>query len=128
MRRKLIWVAAVAGVAAASPALGGNYGDKFAQDSARGDYAVVTIGKNIGHPDALYMVTQAKPKQRVNGNWSLTCSKGSGVGSKSGYFRERAPAVERMKLPMSNPDSCGVAAQGQLAKSGKVTVKLFVRR
>jgi hypothetical protein len=128
MKRRAL-VLTVLGLGLLGPAaFAGNFGDKFAQDSARGDYAVVTLGKNIGHPDAIYMVTQARPKQSVNGNWSLTCTKGSGVGSKSGHFRGQSTFVERMNLPMSNPDGCGVAAQGQLNDSGKVTVKLFVRR
>jgi hypothetical protein len=101
---------------------------KFAEDSARGDYATVTLAKNIGHPDALYVKVKAEPKQQVNGNWSVTCTKGSGVGSKSGHFRGQSAVVDTMKLPMSSPDGCGVAAQGQLANSGKVTVKLFVKR
>ena len=96
--------------------------------SGRGDYAVATAGGNVKHPKRLWVKVTSKPHERVYVSWSDTCGKGFGAGSKSGHFRATTAAKRRIKMPYRRPDSCSVAATGQLQGKGrKITVTILAR-
>jgi hypothetical protein len=54
----------------------------------------------------------------------MTCSKGSGAGSKHGSFHARTRVRRRLKMPYRHPHDCSVAASAQLARGGHLRVKL----
>jgi len=96
--------------------------------SARGDYAVATAGGNVRHPKRLWVKVTSRPHERVYVSWSDTCGKGFGAGSKSGHFRATTAVKRRIKMPYHRPDSCSVAASGQLQNKGrKITVTILAR-
>jgi hypothetical protein len=92
--------------------------------SARGDYAAAVASGNISHPHVIKVIVRSRPHQRVSVNWSMTCSKGSGAGSKSGDFHARTRVKRRLRMPYRRPDDCSVAASAQLDRGGRLRVKL----
>ncbi|MFL5738014.1 MAG: hypothetical protein ACJ76P_11850 [Actinomycetota bacterium] len=96
--------------------------------SGRGDYAVATAGGNVRHPKRLWVKVTSRPHERVYVSWTDTCGKGFGAGSKSGHFRATTAVKRRIKMPYHRPDSCSVAATGQLQNKGrKITVTILAR-
>lgn len=90
---------------------------------ARGDFAICVAGGTARrHPLIIRDHVSSIPGQRVTGAWTVVCSKGSGAGSKSGYFGGRTPVSVRMRLPYTRPDSCTASADAQLARSGRLHV------
>src|SRR4051812_49048123 len=83
----------------------GPYGRRIATETSSGDYAAAAVSANARRPHALYVKVTTRPPQGVSGNWSLTCSRGGGAGSKSGEFSGDAPLVRRMRFPMRRPRS-----------------------
>ena len=96
--------------------------------SGRGDYAVATAGGNVRRPKGLWVKVTSRPHERVYVSWSDTCGNGFGAGSKSGHFRATTAVKRRIKMPYRRPDSCSVAATGQLQGKGrKITVTILAR-
>lgn len=100
---------------------------RIASKSASGDYAVVFASGTATKPVAVYVQVLAAPRQPVSVNWSVVCSKGTGAGSKSGDYTTSSSLRRKVRLPMGRPDSCTVAAGGQLDEGGRITVRLFKR-
>jgi hypothetical protein len=92
----------------------------FASCSAQGGYAICTAGGTVNNPTSIWLHVRAQPKQRVTGAWDVTCSKGLGVGEKSGSFTGKADSVYTRRLPMNykHPDQCVVSADAQLSQAG----------
>ena len=110
-----------------SVAIAGGLGDKFAEESARGDFAIANAAGSARNVDSLYVKVQSKPHQRVDGAYAVTCSKGTGAGSKSGNIRGQTTLKKKLKMPYDQADDCVASASAQLADGGKVVVKLFVK-
>ena len=100
----------------------------FGRESASGDYAIAIATGGVKRPKQLFVRVLASPRQRVDGNWTMVCSKGLGAGSKTGRFRGRSPLTRAMRFPMRRPDDCSVSAAGALTSgSGRITVLLLKR-
>jgi hypothetical protein len=93
--------------------------------SASGDFAIALASGRARNPDAVFARLTSRPSQRVEGSWTMVCSKGFGAGSKSGRYAARTPFTRRLRFPMTNPSDCTVSASGQLARSGRVVVTLL---
>lgn len=93
---------------------------QFASCSARGGYAICTAGGTVNNPASLQLHVRAQPDQRISGAYDVVCSKGSGVGDKSGTFTGKASPKYTRNLPMNykHPDQCIVSADAQLSKNG----------
>ena len=128
MRLKFLTCTVAAVLAVPLVALAGAPGKKVAQSTARGDYAVASLGKNVSRPIALYARVVARPKQRVDGAYTVVCSKGFGAGSKSDSFRGRTPYVRRMRMPYARPRSCSVGMSAQLRRSGFLKLQLYAKK
>jgi hypothetical protein len=94
-------------------------------ESSSGDYATVVASGSVENPSTIRVRVTASPKQRITGNWTLVCSRGTGAGSKSGKFSGRTTIVRRMRLPMGNPDSCTASAGASLDRGGRIRVTLL---
>lgn len=126
--RKLTVVAVMATLAmAATASAGRDLGHKIGSASARGDYATAVASGTANHPKKILARVTARPHQRVNGSYTVVCSKGFGAGSKDGSLNGNAPLTKKLALPMRKPDSCTVGASAQLDDGGKVKVKLFAK-
>jgi hypothetical protein len=117
-------LAAAPASASATPAVAHFIG----QCRAQGDFAICTASGNVNHPHSITVHVIARPGQHVSGAWSMTCSKGTGAGSKSGNFSGWAGIknnlTRKLPMPYRRPDSCSVAADAQLAHSGHIHVWL----
>jgi hypothetical protein len=113
-------------VALAGPAVAG--AGVVETERASGDFAAATVVGTVENPSAIRIRVRTSPRQRVEVTWSMTCLRGSGVGSKSGSFRGRSTITRRLRKPMGNADSCSVAATAQLADSGRLTVQILDQR
>jgi hypothetical protein len=124
---RIIVLVSIAGASflLAAAAIGGAPGQKFAQETASGDYAIAVVGGNVDRPRAIYVKVKARPAQRVDVAWLAVCSKGYGAGSKDGDLTGRTPLVRRIRLPYDRPDSCTASASAQLADGGFVKVQLY---
>ena len=93
--------------------------------TARGDFATcVASGNARHHPLKIVLHVRATPTQSVSGSWSMVCTKGTGAGSKSGNYHGGTPINRALPKPYRHPDSCTVAADGQLKRHGKIHVWL----
>lgn len=110
---------------AVSVALAGVPGEKFAQETASGEYAIANAAGNVDHPKAIYVRVKSRPHQRASGAWSVVCAKGFGAGSKSGQISGTTPFVRKLRLNYRNPTSCTASANAQLAEGGFVKVQLY---
>lgn len=93
--------------------------------SAAGDYASAIASGSADNPSKLRVRVTSVPRQSVNVNWTVVCTKGFGAGSKSGQFTARTPTTRAMRMPMSRPDNCTVSAGGFLERSGSLRVVLL---
>lgn len=94
---------------------------------ARGDYAIAVASGSVRNPRKVFVIIRSKPWQGVSAAWSMTCSKGSGAGSKSGNFGGRTPIKHKLRRPYARPDYCSVAVSAQLKDSGYVLVIIRAR-
>lgn len=92
--------------------------------SARGDFATCVASGSVNKPMVIYASVYASPNQHVSGAWSMTCSKGTGAGSKSGTMSGTTPLRHRLRMPYAHPDSCSVAADAQLSNRGTINVTI----
>jgi hypothetical protein len=90
-----------------------------------GDFATAIASATVNRPTGLSLRIIAKPRQRVDGTWTLVCSKGMGAGSKSGTVAGRSTLTRPMRFPMSRPDSYTAAGSGSLSGSGRLTVQIL---
>lgn len=87
--------------------------------TAKGDYATVTIGDGVDYPTKFRVFAKARPKQKVEVFWSMTCSKGSGAGSKDGRFTGMSPLLKAIPTLYQSPDYCSFGAAVGLTGEGK---------
>lgn len=97
---------------------------QFGKCTARGDFATCVASGSVNHPSAIYAHVYATPNQSISGAWSMTCTKGTGAGSKSGSISGTTPVVKRLRMPYLHPDSCSVAADAQLSNTGRLHIAL----
>src|SRR5436305_3234834 len=81
---------------------GTNLGHRLTKKTASGQYAAVVAGANANHPRQLFMKVTAKPNQRVTVDYSVTCGRGFGAGSRSGHSHGITPVVRTIKHPYTN--------------------------
>lgn len=98
---------------------------RIGSKTSSGDFAIAIASGTANRPRGIYVAVFAKPSQTVSVNWTVVCSKGTGAGSKSGDYKTTRSTKRKLRLPMSNPDSCSVSAGGNLASGGRITVRLY---
>ena len=92
---------------------------------AQGDFATcVASGTARHHPLRIVVHVKSFPRQHVHGAWSMTCAKGFGAGSTRGHYRSGTPFTRVLRKPYRHPDSCSVAADGQLGRRGHLHIWL----
>jgi hypothetical protein len=96
----------------------------FGKCTARGDFAICTASGSVNHPSAIYAHVHATPNQSISGAWSMTCTKGTGAGGKSGSISGTTPVRKALRMPYAHPDWCSVAADAQLSGSGSLQISL----
>lgn len=129
MRKRLLLGGLLVGalLLAAGMALAGVAGQKFAQATANGEYAIANAAGNVNHPTAIYVRVKSRPAQVASGAWTVACAKGFGAGSKSGQLHGVTPFVRQLRMSYARPSSCTASANAQLAEGGFVKVQLYAK-
>lgn len=92
-----------------------------------GKFATAAANGTATTPDLVLLSIKATPRQKVQATWSLTCSNGTRAGTEDGLRNIQSPVAMPLKRPIKDSQSCVVAANAQLTKSGKVILKLATR-
>jgi hypothetical protein len=98
---------------------------KIGSKSGEGDFAIAIASGQANHPSKLSVKITSKPAQRVTGNWTVICSKGTSAGSKSGELAGVGTFTRNLKMSTRHPDTCTVSAAGSLDHGGKIRVTLL---
>jgi hypothetical protein len=86
------------------------------------------VSARVKDPKALYVRVRARPDQRVEGDWSILCLRGSAARERFGVISAVTPIQRRVRLPYSRPDQCHLTAFARLAGEGDwVKVALLAR-
>jgi len=127
MKRPFAVVFAVAAstVLLATPAAAATASIQIGSCRAQGEFATcVASGNARHHPVKIVLHVRSSIAQSVSGAWNMTCSKGLGAGGSSGRFHTGTPINRVLHHPYTHPDSCIVAADGQLARHGSLHIWL----
>jgi hypothetical protein len=103
----------------------GPHGKRIARATDSGANAQAEVVAKANRPKRIRLQIQADPEQRLNGSWSMKCSKGDRHGSASGDFSGRAPIVRTLGLPLNRPASCKVTASGRLKGRGRIVLTVY---
>jgi hypothetical protein len=95
--------------------------------SAEGDQALATASGRVSNPKRIWLKVRSQPDQRIDASWSMTCSRGSRLGTKDGSFSGRTPIKRRLAMPFRRPDSCSIATRAELRDTGLIVVILLAR-
>jgi hypothetical protein len=115
-------------VGVVATAIAGPYGTRIGVQSASGDFAVAVASGTAKKPRTIHVQVRTRPAQGFDANWSVTCSRGTGAGSKSGRFSGSGSRAKRIRLPMRRANTCYVGASAQLDDSGRIVVSIYSRR
>ena len=100
---------------------------RFGSCRSSGEFAACSASGSVRHPIRIKVHVKAVPNQRVSGNWAMTCTKRTSVGSTSGTVSGLTPRVKELRMPFTNPDSCSVDAVVGLDNRGSIHVYLTAR-
>lgn len=116
----------VAAAALASTALAAPW-RVVGRGAASGDFTIAVASANTNRPLGLAVRIVAAPNQRASGTWTVVCSKGPTVRSRSGQFRLTTPVTRVVPLPVARPDSCIATGSAALVSAGTVRVEILRR-
>jgi hypothetical protein len=100
---------------------------KIGQCRSRGDFASCVAGGSVNDPARLWVKVIARPSQRVDGSWSVVCSRGTGAGSRIGDYAGVTPLKKRVRMNFADPDHCSLSSAAQLSDGGFIRVLLLAR-
>jgi hypothetical protein len=100
---------------------------RIGQCRSSGDFAICVASGSVDDPARLWVKVIARPSQRVNGSWSVVCSRGTGAGSRSGDYAGVTPLKKPVRMNFADPDQCSLSSAAQLSDGGFVRVVLLAR-
>jgi hypothetical protein len=100
---------------------------KLDREVKSGKFATAAASGTVKTPELVLLSIKATPPQKVQATWSLTCTNGKRAGTEDGLRNLRSPVSMPLRRPVKNSQSCVVAANAQLTKSGQVILKLASR-
>jgi hypothetical protein len=80
----------------------------------------------VKSPGTLTVTVNSSPHQSVIVAWDTSCSQGGSTKQEKGTFTATAPVTRVVPHAFARPDSCIVAAAGELTGSGAIAVTLSV--
>ena len=121
--------------ATATVALGGGiaFGEPLAawrtiaSERAAGSRAIVVAEARAARPAGLALRVTSRPRQRVRGQWLVTCRKSGRSRSTRGVFDGRTPLRRVLGMPFASPRRCRVSASAQLTSKGRIRLTLSRR-
>jgi len=81
----------------------------------------------VDQPIRIKVHVKATPNQRFDGAWVMVCAKGTRERQTQGTVSGLTPRVKELRMPFTNPDSCGVSAFARLRTGGGLFVYLTAR-
>ncbi len=92
-----------------------------------GLYATAIADSHVDYPEALWVKVQARPNQRVDVSWSLTCYDEGNSRSRSKDFTATTPLKRTLRIPYAEAEECFVNTLASLDDRGRVTIVLLAR-
>jgi hypothetical protein len=68
---------------------------------AAGGFAICTASGTATEPRTIHLHVKAEPNQHVSGAWESVCTRGTGVGSRSGSFSGTTPLRHTIRYPFT---------------------------
>ena len=99
----------------------------IASEGARGSRAIVVAKATASRPAGLALRVSSRPRQRVRGQWLVTCRKSGRSRSARGNFDGSTTLRRTLELPLSSPRRCRVSASAQLTAKGRIRLTLLRR-
>ena len=99
----------------------------IASETARGLRVIVVASGSARRPRGLSMRVGSRPRQRVTGQWLVTCSKAGQRRTRRGEYGGRTTFRRSLPLPFARPRRCTVSASGQLSRRGRIRITLLAR-
>jgi hypothetical protein len=90
--------------------------------TSKGGFATCEASGSAYHPYAFYINYASSPRQKLTVFWSMVCSKGTSAASGSGQFTVTGKGEKWVRHPLTEPDSCDIAAEGSLNGSGWIHI------
>jgi hypothetical protein len=87
---------------------------------AQGGSAICAVTGTARHPRTVHVHVSARPDQRLQVKWHMTCNKGLRMRNSRGHFRARTPIRRRLHHRFTHPASCIVSAKTRLPGSGRL--------
>jgi hypothetical protein len=100
---------------------------RIGQCRSRGDFATCVAGGSVNDPARLWVKVISRPSQRVDGSWSVVCSRGAAAGSRIGDFAGVTPLKKLVRMNFADPDHCSLSSAVQLSEGGFIRVRLLAR-
>jgi hypothetical protein len=98
---------------------------RIGQCRSRGDFATCVAGGSVNDPARLWVKVISRPSQRVDGSWSVVCSRGTAAGSRIGAGV--TPLKKLVRMNFADPDHCSLSSAAQLSEGGFIRVRLLAR-
>ena len=99
----------------------------IASEGAGGSRAIVVAKATASRPAGLALRVSSRPRQRVRGQWLVTCRKSGRARSTRGNFDGPTTLRRTLELPFSSPRRCRVSASAQLTTKGRIRLTLLSR-
>ena len=124
---RLLTVAA-AGTLAAAPAVARSSAWRtITTERASGSRVIVVAAASTSRPRGLALRVSSRPRQRVRGQWLVTCRRGRRSRSRRGTFSDRTPLRRTLAMGYARPAHCRISASAQLSSRGRVALTLLRR-
>ena len=88
---------------------------------AKGDgFVYCSTSGDVHNPKKLLVRVESRPNQRAETDWSVSCTKGTRFGSRSGSFTEKTPYSKNVPLPFTAPEECSFSLSFYIEDAGTV--------
>ena len=99
----------------------------IASERASGSRVIVVAAASASRPAGLALRVSSRPRQRVHGQWLVTCRRSGRSRSKRGNFNGRTTLRRSLRMPFSKPRRCRISASAQLGSRGRIRLTLLRR-
>jgi len=120
-------VAAVTAVATPAVAQPASSLHVIAAERASGSRVIVVASGSVSRPAGLVLKVTSEPRQRVHGQWLVTCHRGGSSRSTRGTFSGSTTLRRTLRMPFSTPRRCRISASAQLSSRGRIRLALLRR-
>lgn len=96
-------------------------------EAASGSRVVVVAAGSASRPGGLALRVGSRPRQRVRGQWLVTCRRSGRSRTTRGTFDGRTTLRRTLRMGYAKPRRCRVSASAQLTARGRIRLTLLRR-